>query len=96
MSAAAPSRAISAGGYSRPLPGFVECGDVFVIELLEREPAGALLVGVVDGLGHGNEASVAAHFNPAQTESIKAMFLDRDALAAMPVSEFVARLVTAS
>jgi 2-methylcitrate dehydratase len=42
------------------------------------------------------EASVAAHFNPAQTESIKAMFLDRDALAAMPVSEFVARLVTAS
>src|ERR1700730_686915 len=42
------------------------------------------------------EASVAAHFNPAQTESIKAMFLDRDTLAAMPVSEFVARLVTAS
>jgi 2-methylcitrate dehydratase len=42
------------------------------------------------------EASVAAHFNPARTESIKAMFLDRDALAAMPVSEFVARLVTAS
>jgi 2-methylcitrate dehydratase len=42
------------------------------------------------------EASVAAHFNPAQTESIKAMFVDRDALAAMPVSQFVARLVTAS
>jgi 2-methylcitrate dehydratase len=42
------------------------------------------------------EASVAAHFNPARTESIKAMFLDRDALAAMPVSEFVAGLVTAS
>ena len=42
------------------------------------------------------EASVAAHFNPKQTESIKAMFLDRDALAAMPVSEFVAKLVTAS
>jgi 2-methylcitrate dehydratase len=42
------------------------------------------------------EASVAAHFGPAQTESIKAMFVDRDALAAMPVSEFVAKLVTAS
>src|SRR6202165_4737268 len=42
------------------------------------------------------EASVAAHFSPAQTESIKAMFADRDALAAMPVSEFAAKLVTAS
>src|SRR6202522_4209757 len=42
------------------------------------------------------EASVAAHFKPKQTESIQAMFTDRDALAAMPVSEFVAKLVTAS
>src|ERR1700723_3432062 len=42
------------------------------------------------------EASVAAHFNPGQTESIKAMFADRNSLAAMPVSEFVAMLVTAS
>ena len=42
------------------------------------------------------EASVAAHFNPKQTESIKAMFADRNALAAMSVSEFVATLVTAS
>jgi 2-methylcitrate dehydratase len=42
------------------------------------------------------EASVAAHFSPRQTESITAMFKDRAALAAMPVSEFVARLVTAS
>jgi 2-methylcitrate dehydratase len=42
------------------------------------------------------EASVAAHFSPAQTESIKAMFVDRGALAAMPVSEFVAKLVTAA
>jgi 2-methylcitrate dehydratase len=42
------------------------------------------------------EASVAAHFSPRQTESIQAMFADRNALAAMPVSEFVARLVTAS
>src|SRR6202044_2061176 len=38
------------------------------------------------------EASVAAHFNPKQTESITAMFTDRGALAAMPVSEFVAKL----
>jgi 2-methylcitrate dehydratase len=42
------------------------------------------------------EASVAAHFGPKQTESIKAMFADRTALAAMPVSEFLAKLVTAS
>ena len=42
------------------------------------------------------EASVAAHFSPKQTESIQAMFADRNALAAMPVNEFVARLVTAS
>jgi 2-methylcitrate dehydratase len=42
------------------------------------------------------EASVAAHFNPRQSESINAMFADRGALAAMPVNEFVARLVTAS
>jgi 2-methylcitrate dehydratase len=41
------------------------------------------------------EASVAEHFNPKQTESIKAMFVDRGTLAAMPVSEFVAKLVTA-
>jgi 2-methylcitrate dehydratase len=42
------------------------------------------------------ESSVAAHFGAAQTESIKAMFADRSALAAMPVSEFAAKLVTAS
>jgi 2-methylcitrate dehydratase len=42
------------------------------------------------------EASVAAHFSARQTESIKALFADRRALGAMPVSEFVARLVTAS
>jgi 2-methylcitrate dehydratase len=42
------------------------------------------------------EASVAAHFGARQTESISAMFADARALAAMPVSEFVARLVTAS
>ncbi len=59
---AARSRAIAAGGYSRPLPGFVECGDTFVIELVvEQEPGGALLVAVIDGLGHGSEAGIAAH-----------------------------------
>ncbi len=42
------------------------------------------------------EGSVAAHFQPKQTESIKAMFADRKALLAMPVSDFVAKLVTAS
>jgi 2-methylcitrate dehydratase len=42
------------------------------------------------------EASVAAHFSSKQSDSINAMFADRGALAAMPVSEFVARLVTAS
>jgi 2-methylcitrate dehydratase len=42
------------------------------------------------------ESSVAAHFGAAQTESIKAMFADRSKLAAMPVSEFSAKLVTAS
>ena len=40
------------------------------------------------------EASVAAHFPAKQTESIKAMFADRSALAALPVSDFVAKLVT--
>ncbi len=42
------------------------------------------------------ETSVAAHFQPKQAESIKAMFVDQKTLAAMPVSDFVARLVTAS
>jgi 2-methylcitrate dehydratase len=42
------------------------------------------------------ESSVAAHFQPKQAEAIKAMFGDQKALATMPVSDFVARLVTAS
>jgi 2-methylcitrate dehydratase len=42
------------------------------------------------------ETSVAAHFQPKQAEAIKAMFGDQKALATMPVSDFVARLVTAS
>jgi 2-methylcitrate dehydratase len=39
------------------------------------------------------EASVAAHFAPKQTESIKALFSDRARLEQMPVQEFVAGLV---
>jgi 2-methylcitrate dehydratase len=42
------------------------------------------------------EASVAAQFQPKQAESIKAMFADKNALAAMPVGDFVAKLVTAT
>ena len=42
------------------------------------------------------EASVAAHFGAKQTEAIKKMFADRAALAAMPVSDFVAQLVSAA
>jgi negative regulator of sigma-B (phosphoserine phosphatase) len=53
----ARSPAIAVGGFSRPLLGFVECGDTFVVE---RRQGGALLIAVVDGLGHGKEAGVAA------------------------------------
>jgi 2-methylcitrate dehydratase len=42
------------------------------------------------------ESSVAAHFSGKQSESIKAMFADHKRLASMPVSEFVAKLVTAA
>jgi 2-methylcitrate dehydratase len=42
------------------------------------------------------ESSVAGHFQPKQTESIKALFADRKPLMAMPVSDFVAKLVTAT
>ncbi len=41
------------------------------------------------------EASVAAHFGAKQTELIKKTFADRAALEALPVSDFVARLVSA-
>jgi phosphoserine phosphatase RsbX len=44
------------GGFSRPYKGLSICGDSFIIE--ERD--GTTLVGVVDGLGHGYESSVAA------------------------------------
>jgi len=39
------------------------------------------------------EASVAAHFSPKQTESIKTLFADRAKLESMPVNEFVSGLV---
>jgi 2-methylcitrate dehydratase len=42
------------------------------------------------------ESSVAAHFTAKQTESITAVFTDGKSLAALPVSDFVAKLVTAS
>jgi 2-methylcitrate dehydratase len=41
------------------------------------------------------ETSVAAHFGVKQTESIKKMFADPAALAVMPVSDFMARMVSA-
>src|SRR5271163_4568466 len=42
------------------------------------------------------ESSIAAYFSPKQSESINAMFADKAALAAMPVGDFVAKLVTAA
>ena len=42
------------------------------------------------------ESSVAAYFSRKQSESIIAMFADKPALAAMPVGDFVAKLVTAA
>ena len=42
------------------------------------------------------ENSVAAHFGAKQTESIKKVFADFAALSSMPVSNFVAKLVSAS
>jgi 2-methylcitrate dehydratase len=41
-------------------------------------------------------ASVAGHFPPKRTEAIKKVFAERAALAAMPVSDFVAKLVSAA
>ncbi len=42
------------------------------------------------------ESSVAAHFGAQKTRAIKNMFADRIALAALPVSDFVAQMVSAS
>jgi hypothetical protein len=46
-----------AGGFSRPLPGFAECGDAFLIAPCA---SGELAVALIDGLGHGAEAARAA------------------------------------
>lgn len=51
------THARQAGGFSRALQGFVECGDAFLIAPC---PGGELAVAVVDGLGHGAEAGRAA------------------------------------
>jgi 2-methylcitrate dehydratase len=42
------------------------------------------------------ESSVAAHFSAKQSDSIKALFSDRRVLGSLPVSDFMARLVTPS
>ncbi|MFI5251265.1 MAG: SpoIIE family protein phosphatase [Bacteroidota bacterium] len=47
---------IEYGVISRALPGEPECGDKYIIEPSNN----GVLVGVVDGLGHGNEAANAA------------------------------------
>jgi 2-methylcitrate dehydratase PrpD len=60
--------------------------------LFEREPRAAATPFLVSKF----DSSVAAHFPAKQTESIKTMFAGRDALAAMPVRDFVAKLVTAA
>ncbi|MGH2625432.1 MAG: SpoIIE family protein phosphatase [Anaerolineales bacterium] len=44
------------GVATHTLPGQVECGDLHVIQPF----AGGVMVGVVDGLGHGEEAAAAA------------------------------------
>jgi phosphoserine phosphatase RsbX len=46
-----------AGGFSRALPGYVECGDAFLIAPCA---SGELAVALIDGLGHGAEAARAA------------------------------------
>jgi 2-methylcitrate dehydratase len=50
----------------------------------------------IPGLVRKFETSVAAHFGPRQSELIRKVFQDREALAALPVSDFVAKLVSAS
>jgi negative regulator of sigma-B (phosphoserine phosphatase) len=51
------TQARQAGGFSRPLPGFAECGDAYLIAPCA---SGELAVAVIDGLGHGAEAARAA------------------------------------
>ena len=47
---------MKAGGWSRPFRGLAACGDEFLVEV----GTGGFLAAVIDGLGHGHEASLAA------------------------------------
>jgi negative regulator of sigma-B (phosphoserine phosphatase) len=47
---------VRAGGWSRPFRGLAACGDEFLAEV----GADGFLAAVIDGLGHGHEASLAA------------------------------------
>ncbi len=47
---------MKAGGWSRPFRGLAACGDEFLAEAA----ADGFLAAVIDGLGHGHEASLAA------------------------------------
>jgi len=47
---------VKAGGWSRPFRGLAACGDEFLVEV----GTGGFLAAVIDGLGHGHEASLAA------------------------------------
>jgi negative regulator of sigma-B (phosphoserine phosphatase) len=69
-------QAFSAGGYSRPLAGFAECGDAFVVCAMQPGDGSALLVAVVDGLGHGKEAGVAAQAATRKVRELRALPVD--------------------
>jgi serine/threonine protein phosphatase PrpC len=47
---------VRAGGWSRPFRGLTACGDEFLAEAADH----GFLAAVIDGLGHGHEASLAA------------------------------------
>jgi hypothetical protein len=47
---------VRAGGWSRPFRGMAACGDEFLIEAGDTD----FIAAVIDGLGHGHEASIAA------------------------------------
>lgn len=56
MEARRADHAVEWGVASMTLPGQKECGDLHLV----KEFSGGVLVGVVDGLGHGVEAAVAS------------------------------------
>ncbi len=64
-----------AGGFSRPFRGLAACGDKFLAD----QGAEGFLAAVIDGLGHGHEASIAA---VAAVEAIRHAAL-------LPVEEIV-------